>query len=157
MTPGTPRSDGTCSLSYTSLKSASLSGRTLMAALKRYRVWIGMAVSFGVIEPLHPSSCVLLWHLGPLPLLAVGGAAGAALRAHESFEKGVAPPRFATLAGRRCYDDEGGDYDVRWHHFSPRLRRSRRRHCRHVQQARRPAPAIRGGVVGHRRPAQAPD
>src|SRR6266508_2259053 len=47
MTPGTPRSDGMCSLSYTSLKSASLSGRTLMAALKRYRVWIGMAVSFG--------------------------------------------------------------------------------------------------------------
>src|SRR3989442_12644843 len=57
MTPGTPRSDGTCSLSYTSLKSASLSGRTLMAALKRYRVWIGIAVSFGGART--PSSSLL--------------------------------------------------------------------------------------------------
>src|SRR5437899_2355083 len=100
MTPGTPRSDGTCSWSYTSLKSASLSGRTLMAALKRYRVWIGMAISFGVIEPPHPSSrapraaegvervlALVLWRLSPLPLLAVGAAAGTALRARQNRRK----------------------------------------------------------------------
>src|SRR3990167_4063586 len=42
MTPGTRSSSGTCSWSYTSLKSASFAGSTSIAALKRYGVWSGM-------------------------------------------------------------------------------------------------------------------
>src|SRR3984885_14916653 len=41
-TPGTFRRLGTCSVSYTSLKSASLSGSTSMLATNRYLALIGI-------------------------------------------------------------------------------------------------------------------
>src|SRR5262245_34310118 len=60
MTPGTVRIRGTCSLSYTSLKSASFEGSTSIAALNRYRVWIGMVVfSFGLIRVTVESASAL--------------------------------------------------------------------------------------------------
>src|SRR5581483_6372250 len=44
-TPGTVSRLGTCSRSYTSLNRRSWAGSTSMAALKRYRVWMGMGVT----------------------------------------------------------------------------------------------------------------
>src|SRR5262245_12629662 len=45
-TPGTWSNRGTCSLSYTSLKTASRAGSTSIAAENRYGLWIGMIASW---------------------------------------------------------------------------------------------------------------